>query len=604
MISYTEESAVGLHEKVFIMVILNTAKTGNLRVMKYNIASLLSLLLLLYGCNHPLYTKNFHEDNLMEWQYCKYKDHIDICVNGRTLLSEKCDTVLTVSDDYSTAFILVDNSQGEKTYRFFHQEGYPIMNKSMYNYEIICDKISGHKYLCFGDREYSGVYGINGKVVVPYGECNKFYVYPSKFGFLLIDGKILTENPEEYLHKIYDIDGNQLVSCLCWDVTPVIIHSNFWEGYQDDWDTSSIADVKIVGYIISNKARKKGVLNSKGQMIIPIKYDYAKLLDTSKNFSHCLWETSCDDSDRMYVYNTTGMRIYTYNDVEYYLDDDYSTSKYSVRGKCDSGNADDLLWLSVTDYQSGKEMAIDTLGNEIIHYQKNTLRTFNGIFQKYIEKGDDYSLDNYVDYEFPAFKNWYVNEMGLSYFIEIYNHDDYIMVDGSKYDRTGYHNGFATYEYNIWGNVNRYIYIGSNYQAYDVMRMWNPYSCCYDYDFKKMTSSNEYQVKSYRDDDYNASIANFNSTTQTINSLEYDSDSRWRQYYIDNYKRNEHIAESNIGTLHTLQSDNNPNGTTIYSINTIKQSIQNAQRSMCNLRNEALSKGIIISASYYETCSY
>lgn len=136
------------------------------------------------------------------------------------------------------------------------------------------------------------------------------------------------------------------------------------------------------------------------------------------------------------------------------------------------------------------------------------------------------------------------------------------------------------------------------------MRMWNPYSCCYDYDFKKMTSSNEYQVKSYRDDDYNASIANFNSTTQTINSLEYDSDSRWRQYYIDNYKRNEHIVESNIGTLHTLQSDNNPNGTTIYSINTIKQSIQNAQRSMCNLRNEALSKGIIISASYYETCSY
>lgn len=572
--------------------------------MKFSIANLLALLLLSYGCDHPLYTKNFHDDNLMDWQYCKYKDHIDIRINEKTLFSEKCDTVLTVSDEYNTAFILLDTSKNEKTYRFFHQDGHPIMNKSMCNYKIICDKISGHKYLCFGDSEYSGVYGINGKVVVPYGECNNFYVYPSEFGFLLLDGKISTEDPEEYLHKIYDIDGNQLVSCLCWDVDPVIIHSNFWEGYQDDWDTSSIADVKIVGYIISNKSRKKGVLNSKGQMIIPIKYDYAKLLNTSKNFSHCLWETSCDDSDRVYVYNTTGMRIYTYNDVEYVLDDDYSTSKYFVHGKCDSGNADDLLWLSVIDYQSGKEMAIDTLGNEIIHYQKNTLRTYNGVFQKYIKKRDDYSLDNYVDYEFPTFKKWYVNKMGLSYFIEFYDHDDYIMVDGCKYEKSGYHNGFATYEYNSWGNVNSYIYIGSNYQAYDVMRMWSPYSGTYTYDFDKMTSNKEYQIKSYRDDDYNTSIANSNPTTQINNSPEYDSDSKWSQYYLDNYKRNEHIVESNIGTLRTLQADNNPNGTTTYSINTIKQSIKDAQRTMYNLRNEALSKGISIPASYYETCLY
>lgn len=113
-------------------------------------------------------------------------------------------------------------------------------------------------------------------------------------------------------------------------------------------------------------------------------------------------------------------------------------------------------------------------------------------------------------------------------------------------------------------------------------------------------SEQQYGTKSYRDDRYNEAL----NSSGNINQPMYDSNVREAQYYKDTYQRYSKNVESFLNTLKILKSDNKPNGTTSYSINETIRNIKDAQNSMSRLRNEALGKGVIISPSYYETCSF
>lgn len=550
---------------------------------------LFTFIVVIYGCNEkPLFIDHYTEDNGMEWSYNKYKNYINISVEGNTIISEYSDTIISRSDKFNTIFIAYNHNEN-KEYRYYLQNGEQLLsNEKLGEFDLIKDGLQGHGYITIGSYPNQGVYRLDGKEIVPFTRNHSCFVYDDN-NFIFINVTDRSRNDWPNPTTIYDMDGNQLTPYYNYELNVEYRKKPYLDILSD---AKSLSDITIVGFIASIGRDKFGVLNSSGQIIIPVEYGNAFLEGTSRDNKHCIWATVKDE--QICYYNSTGMRIFTHT-----VNSDQDDITYYITAEHDQGNANDFLWLDVWKHtmRSDMHMVIDTLGNEIIPYQEYPIISVDRTFKEYRD-------GEYVDYTFPVHQQSFNNYYGLTYNIEFFDNDDHIKINGVSYERSGYHNGFATYEYSSWGNANSYIYIGSNYQAYDVMRMWNPYSCSYNYDFKKMTSSNEYQVKSYRDDDYNASIANFNSTTQTINSPEYDSDSRWRQYYIDNYRRNEHIVESNIGTLHTLQSDNNPNGTTIYSINTIKQSIQNAQRSMRSLRNEALSKGISISASYYETCQY
>lgn len=71
-------------------------------------------------CCRPQYVKHFQEENLLEWQYSKYKNHIEVSIGGRTIISERCDTIMSVSDKHNTIFISSVESKGE--YHFFSSE--------------------------------------------------------------------------------------------------------------------------------------------------------------------------------------------------------------------------------------------------------------------------------------------------------------------------------------------------------------------------------------------------------------------------------------------------------------------------------------------------
>ena len=551
-------------------------------------------------CCRPQYVKHFQEENLLEWQYSKYKNHIEVSIGGRTIISERCDTIMSVSDKHNTIFISSVESKGE--YHFFLQNGSPLIHDSCDGYRIISEKSKEYSYLTIDGKDSSGAYGLDGKTIVPYGIYRQVWLYGNdNFGALILAH---ASNPsaikDEEIITLFDTNGNQLVSYQCQRLEPVIVYKQFWEGWTESWDNASISDVKIVGYIVSNKDQKEGLLNSYGKLIIPIEFDGIDFLRSSKNFSHCLWEAGNNDSDKTYVYNTTGMSIYSYKEYEeYMLDDDYSTNKYCVRGEIDCGNDDDMLWLSVTNYQMGIEKAIDTLGNEVIPYQANRIRTYNGIFQEAIS--DKNGVKSFRDYKFPKYKNRYFNKYGLAYDIEFFDTDDFIRVNGGKYNRTGYCNVFSVYEHSSFGMTASYFYVGSNYQVYYVTRLWNSFKFEYEYDYDKMTmSEQQYGTKSYRDDRYNEAL----NSSGNINQPMYDSNVREAQYYKDTYQRYSKNVESFLNTLKILKSDNKPNGTTSYSINETIRNIKDAQNSMSRLRNEALGKGVVISPSYYETCSF
>lgn len=485
---------------------------------------------------------------------------------------------------------------------FFLQNGSPLIHDSCDGYCIISEKSKEYSYLTIDGKDSSGAYGLDGKTIVPYGIYRQVWLYGNdNFGALIL---AQASNPsaikDEEIITLFDTNGNQLVSYQCQRLEPVIVYKQFWEGWTESWDNASISDVKIVGYIVSNKDQKEGLLNSYGKLIIPIEFDGIDFLRSSKNFSHCLWEAGNNDSDKTYVYNTTGMSIYSYKKYEeYMLDDDYSTNKYCVRGEIDCGNDDDMLWLYVTNYQMGIEKAIDTLGNEVIPYQANRIRTYNGIFQEAIS--DKSGVKSFRDYKFPKYKNRYFNKYGLAYDIEFFDTDDYIRVNGGKYNRTGYCNVFSVYEHSSFGMTTSYFYVGSNYQVYYVTRLWNSFKFEYEYDYDKMTmSEQQYGTKSYRDDRYNEAL----NSSGNINQPMYDSNVKEAQYYKDTYRRYSKNVESFLNTLKILKSDNKPNGTTSYSINEVIRNIKDAQNSMSRLRNEALGKGVIISPSYYETCSF
>lgn len=136
-----------------------------------------------------------------------------------------------------------------------------------------------------------------------------------------------------------------------------------------------------------------------------------------------------------------------------------------------------------------------------------------------------------------------------------------------------------------------------------VMKIWDQWNGGFDYDYTRMTKIDDNQAITDYSGVNNFTNNNFVGYSESNNGTIgiSEDNSRWESYYRDNYRKRENLIQSHIQSLQTLQSDNNPNGITSYSINEIKRLIKESQREMSNLRNEAAQKGIIINQSSYET---
>lgn len=537
-------------------------------------------ILFLANCTNSLskekliYEKGMTEVNGFSWKYSKYQNHIEISTDGRVIISEKCDSIIAVSDTISVSFI---TQIGKDSLSFYDSEGYNYINyvDGISSYGISC--VCGTKYICVTNKDgYNGIYNLEGDTIISaenrcvcrlYNEHNLLHndYHQWNTAYIVIE--------DEFKQKaVADFSGNIIVPFINCDYISLFTKED--EGIEIP-----------LGYMFE-KSGLYGMFNINGQIVVPPHYQKIE----------CDYIAYGHDIPFWLVYSEDEVGLYS-NNGNYVVQCGYFDDINVMTDLEQSEN----IWVRCTkDYDKYmKYAALDTLGKTIIPLQRKDV---------FLESGKwKYYDDTYVrEYDFPNHVQKYHLGGVYNYDLTIEFYDNYIIVNNSKLTPTGIHDGWVTYKDSSWGGSETYYYLNTNYTMMYVMKVWNQWNGGCDYDYTRMTKIGDNQTITNYSGVNNYTNNNFVGYSESNNGTIVNSEdnSRWKSYYVDNYRRCEDLIKTHIQSLQTIQSDNNPNGITSYSINEINRLIGESQREMTNLRNEAAQKGIIINQSSYETMSY
>lgn len=164
------------------------------------------------------------------------------------------------------------------------------------------------------------------------------------------------------------------------------------------------------------------------------------------------------------------------------------------------------------------------------------------------------------------------------------------------------------------------IYFAFFDKPYNPLSQFKPYNFKYilpegyeydDNNYNNNSSSNSNNSLIYTPDfQYYTPPVNYNTVSEETNS--YEDNSRWENYYRENYERMANLAESEFNTIMTITSGVNvnddyhaistDNDIPYYANSQTRFMLKQTQKEMRSLRNEARSKyGIIIEQSEWET---
>ena len=506
----------------------------------------------------PIYEEDVIEDNGFIWKYLKYENHIDILVDKEVIISCNSDSIYSISDTCSVLFIA---KVGEDSLFFYNSSGKNIIEttKQIVSYEIF--PIKGVRYILVEDRDgYNGIYDLHGDTIIPITNKYKCNIKNDHDQWNTV--YIIVEDDLER-KAVYNLNGEKVISFLDCDNIELLTRTSD----EDD-------NVEIPLGFIFEVNNSYGIFNLNGSIIVPPYYEEIECDYIAYDHNMPYWIVYTEDGE-VGLYSNRGDYIVQCG----YFDEINAMTDFERR---------ENIWIRcIKEYDEYyKYAALDTLGKTIIPLQKESIFMEDGIW-KYRDKNDVEK-----EYEFP-------NHVQTYYLGGVYNHDvtvefydNYIRVNGSKLESTGIHDGWVTYEETSWGGVETYYYLNSNYTMMHVMKMWDNWNGGYDYDYIKMTKITDNSIIT----DYSG-INNFTNDyiiSDVTSSGVSEDNGRWESYYQDNYRRREDLIQSHIQSLQLLESDDNPNGTTSYSINEIKRFIRESQREMLNIRIEAAQKGILI----------
>lgn len=519
-----------------------------------------------------IFEKEITENNGFSWKYSKYQNHIEISTNQKVIISEKCDSIIAVSDTISTSFI---TQIGEDSLSFYDSEGCNYINyeDEITSYEI--SRISGTKFICVTNKDgHNGIYSLEGDTIVSvenryfcslYNEHNLLHndYHQWETAYIVIE--------DEFNQKsVINFSGDIIVPFIDCDYIKLFT--------KDDEEI-----VVPLGYMFK-KSGLYGMFNIHGQIVVPPHYQ--KIECDYIGYGHDIPYWLVYTEDEVGLYSNNGNYVVQCG----YFDEINVMTDFEQR---------ENIWVRCTkEYDEYyKYAALDTMGKTIIPLQRKSVFLDNG---KWKYHDDDSSVR---EYEFPNHVQKYHIGGAYNYEVTVEFYNNYIIVNNSKLTPTGMHDGWVTYENTSWGGAETYYYLNTNYTMMHVMKMWDQWNGGYDYDYTRMTKIDDNQTITDYSGVNNFTNNNFVGYSESNNGTVgiSEDNSRWESYYRDNYRKRENLIQSHIQSLQTLQSDNNPNGITSYSINEIKRLIKESQREMSNLRNEAAQKGIIINQSSYET---